>query len=266
VEVTQDDSKALGFDWYLGNTLMNQGTIGVQGGTAPTLSGPPTAGNPLGTFPGNSSVGTSIAAAQTDTLLTSGLRNSAPAVATLTGLLTQPQFRTVLHMLEQRGGVDVLAEPQLTIISGRQGQMKATDVRSIITDYNFNQGSGGAIGGGLGGSDRNIKTNFAPVDVQTVLARVAAMPITTWNYKADLAKRHLGPMAQDFYGAFGIGQDDKTITFLDEGGVALAAIQGLNQKLEDKDAKIQALEKEVSELKALVEALARKSNGDVANR
>jgi hypothetical protein len=148
--------------------------------------------------------------------------------------------------------------------TGNQGSM-GTRAGGIGGGAGGFGGGGGAAGGagGFGGSDRNIKTNFAPVDAQTVLAKVAAMPITTWNYKDDLDKRHLGPMAQDFYGAFGIGQDDKTITFLDEGGVALAAIKGLNQKLEEKDAKILALAKEVSELKALVQTLVPKSNGGV---
>ena len=52
VEISQDDTKALGFDWYLGNVLMNNGAIGGQGGTAPSFNGAPTAANPLGTFPG----------------------------------------------------------------------------------------------------------------------------------------------------------------------------------------------------------------------
>lgn len=125
-------------------------------------------------------------------------------------------------------------------------------------------GGGGGRGGGGGGgrSDRNLKENFASVNPMTVLAKVTSMPITTWNYKDDPAKLHLGPMAQDFYGAFGIGEDDKTITFLDEGGVALAAIQGLNQKMEEKDAKIQSLEKELAELKSLVQSLAAKSGSE----
>jgi hypothetical protein len=127
-------------------------------------------------------------------------------------------------------------------------------------------GGGGGGGGGRGGSDRNIKDNFSPINPQQVLAKVTAMPITTWNYKEEPEKLHLGPMAQDFYGAFGIGYDDKTITFLDEGGVALAAIQGLNQKVDDKDAKIQALEKQVAELKEMVKALAEKSNAGNAGK
>jgi hypothetical protein len=94
-----------------------------------------------------------------------------------------------------------------------------------------------------------------------VLAKVVSLPITTWNYKAEADARHIGPMAQDFYSAFGVGPDDKHIAFLDEGGVAFAAIQGLNQKLEQRDAKLDALQKDVRELKALVEALVKKLDG-----
>ena len=66
VEVAQDDQKALGFDWYLGNVLMNNGSIVGPGGTAPSFNGTPTAANPLGTFPGNAAAGTTIAPSSTD--------------------------------------------------------------------------------------------------------------------------------------------------------------------------------------------------------
>jgi hypothetical protein len=85
-------------------------------------------------------------------------------------------------------------------------------------------------------SDRNLKENFEPVNSREVLEKVAAMPVSKWNYKADPESRHLGPMAQDFYAAFGIGPDDKHITTIDADGVALAAIQGLNQKVESENA------------------------------
>ncbi|HLP78061.1 MAG TPA: tail fiber domain-containing protein, partial [Candidatus Paceibacterota bacterium] len=97
-------------------------------------------------------------------------------------------------------------------------------------------------------SDRNLKENFQPVDVLAVLNKVAALPVSRWNYKDDQSQQHLGPMAQDFYAAFGVGPDDKHIATVDEGGVALAAIQGLNQKLEQK-------ETEIAELKARLERL-----------
>jgi hypothetical protein len=68
-------------------------------------------------------------------------------------------------------------------------------------------------------------------------------------------------MAQDFRAAFGLGESDRTITTVDADGVALAAIQGLNLKLEEKDAEIQALKKSVAELKELVGQLATQRNG-----
>jgi hypothetical protein len=109
-------------------------------------------------------------------------------------------------------------------------------------------------------SDRNAKENFKPVDNQTVLAKVAALPVTEWNYKTDSqGVQHMGPMAQDFQAAFGLdGKDDKHISVVDEGGVALAAIQGLNQKLNERDAEIEALKQSVAELKQMMQHLAEK--------
>jgi hypothetical protein len=106
-------------------------------------------------------------------------------------------------------------------------------------------------------SDRNAKANFAELNPAEVLARVAAMPVTEWNYKDDPAdKKHIGPVAQDFHTAFGLdGSDDKHISVVDEGGVALAAIQGLNQKLEEKDGRIQEQAGEIAELKVRLDKL-----------
>ena len=110
-----------------------------------------------------------------------------------------------------------------------------------------------------GSSDRNVKQDFIPVDSRAVLEKVATMPITTWHYIADADVRHLGPVAQDFYAAFQVGMDDKHISMVDADGVALAAIQGLNQKVEARSQKsedrIQALEAENAELKRRLENL-----------
>lgn len=103
-------------------------------------------------------------------------------------------------------------------------------------------------------SDRNLKEKFTPVNPRDILDRVAGLPISSWNYKTDGQARHIGPMAQDFHAAFNTGADDKHIATVDEEGVALAAIQGLNEKLKEKDAQINALEKRLSDLEALVKA------------
>jgi trimeric autotransporter adhesin len=111
-------------------------------------------------------------------------------------------------------------------------------------------------------SDRNVKQGFAPVDCGTVLQKVSQLPVQTWAYKDDPGTKHLGPMAQDFYAAFGTGADDKHIAVVDEGGVALAAIQGLNQKLEAANAELkqqnETLAARMAELEAEVRALAEK--------
>lgn len=125
-----------------------------------------------------------------------------------------------------------------------------------------------AAGGGSWAavSDRNLKSNFEAVDAQDVLARVAAMPMTTWNYTSqDESIRHMGPMAQDFRAAFGLGEDDTHITTIDADGVALAAIQGLNLKLEEqlrqRDDEIAALREELAGVKELVAGLAARLPG-----
>jgi len=112
----------------------------------------------------------------------------------------------------------------------------------------------------VSGSDRNIKQDFGEVNARAILEKVAQLPIQTWAYKNDPGTKHLGPMAQDFFGAFAIGPDDKHITTVDEGGVALAAIQGLHELVKEKDAKILALEGRLTNLEKLVTNLAQKQS------
>jgi Chaperone of endosialidase len=109
-------------------------------------------------------------------------------------------------------------------------------------------------------SDRNAKKNFSSINPQNVLENVAAIPITRWNYKADASSiAHVGPMAQDFHAAFGLnGGDDKHISVVDAQGVALAAIQGLNQKLEAEKAENAKLRSSLTDLEKRLAALERK--------
>ena len=152
-EVTQDDNRALGFDWSVGNFLLGGGRMGLSPGTAPSYVGQPSPANPSGIFPGPSGIygmGT-VAPSAGDGVLTSGLRNSAPALGTLTGILTDPQFRLVVKALEQRTGVDLMTAPKVTTLSSRQTQIKVVDVRYIVTDLDLGQTSSGSYGGGVGG-------------------------------------------------------------------------------------------------------------------
>jgi hypothetical protein len=110
-------------------------------------------------------------------------------------------------------------------------------------------------------SDRNAKQDFEKVEPRSVLEKVAGLPISRWSFKQDPHTRHVGPMAQDFHAAFGVGPDDKHIATVDADGVALAAIQGLNQKLADelkrRDLENAELKRELAELRNMVERLVR---------
>lgn len=91
-------------------------------------------------------------------------------------------------------------------------------------------------------SDINKKNSIVPVNPQEVLNKVLKTPISEWSYNSEsTAVRHIGPMAQDFKAQFQLGTSDKTINLSDSSGVALAAIQGLNQVITEKDAEIEEL-------------------------
>jgi hypothetical protein len=102
-------------------------------------------------------------------------------------------------------------------------------------------------------SDRNAKENFAELDAQEVLGKVIALPVTRWNFRSENPDvKHIGPMAQDFQAAFKLSADDRHISIVDEGGVALAAIQALNKKLEANDNELRRLvQEQQQEIKAL---------------
>ena len=118
-------------------------------------------------------------------------------------------------------------------------------------------GSGGCIlSGGSGwacSSDRNLKTDIQPINPLAILQRVAAMPVSSWSMKGMPGRKQIGPMAQDFFAAFHLGDTDTMISTTDAQGVALAAIQGLNQLVEEKDAEIK---KQSSRIKLLEDVLA----------
>jgi general secretion pathway protein D len=170
VELSQEDSRALGFNWYLGNTLVNNGAIGVQGGTAPSYQGASTAANPSGIFPGPGAPGAAgtyipgpgaVPQSAADNLLTSGLRNEygpaqtlgpIPTVATISGIMTDPQFRVAIEAIQQRTGSDLLSAPKVTTLSGRQTHIAVQDLQYIVTGVQITTSSSATTGlvGGTG--------------------------------------------------------------------------------------------------------------------
>jgi hypothetical protein len=109
--------------------------------------------------------------------------------------------------------------------------------------------------------DRNKKTNFTPLEGETVLERIRAIPIGEWNYKeADPTIRYIGPMAQDFWQAFHLGGTDSLgINSISIDGVTMAAEKALEKRTEDIPAmlrELSALKEQLAELLALQEEVA----------
>jgi hypothetical protein len=106
-------------------------------------------------------------------------------------------------------------------------------------------------------SDRNLKENFQDVDGEQVLTAIASMPLQSWSYKSqDPSIRHIGPMAQDFYAAFGLGLDDRRISTIDADGINLLAVQALEARTSELKRDLEALRAENRELKTMLAELA----------
>jgi hypothetical protein len=129
---------------------------------------------------------------------------------------------------------------------------------AVPGQFSLNQNGNLTIGGTqyLTGSSRDIKENFESVDARSILERVIALPMSEWSAKNDESgQRHMGPIAEEWWQAFGLGPDDKHVSVGDVGGVALVAIQGLHAVVEEKDARIDGLMTVVEEKKAQIEQL-----------
>jgi hypothetical protein len=101
-------------------------------------------------------------------------------------------------------------------------------------------------------SDRNIKDNISQIDGEEILEKLAAMPVSEWHYKTEAdSVTHIGPMAQDFKAAFGVGDSDKSIATVDADGVNMAAIQALYKRLLALEKQNEALLNEIKQLKAV---------------
>jgi hypothetical protein len=133
---------------------------------------------------------------------------------------------------------------------------------SFITGGTLGSYTGALLPSGSGAwttlSDANAKTEFRVVDVRKILEKVVRLPIMSWQYKAqDTRIRHIGPTAQAFKQSFKIGESDRGISTVDADGIALAAIQGLNAKIEAHRAQLEQRESKIRNLEQANVALRR---------
>ena len=190
----------------------------------------------------------------------------------------QHSFACGANAKAKHGGAIVIAangssDPNDSISSNGAAQMVLrADGHFYLTDAGgsanipfgrfLNTSTGGYLTTGgtwTNASDANMKENYRPVNAAGLLAKIAALSITEWNYKRDDdAVRHIGPTAQEFYALFGVGNDDKSISTIDPAGIALAAIQELDKRTQhigELTVQNRRLESEMTELREMVEAL-----------
>jgi hypothetical protein len=174
------------------------------------------------------------------------------------------------------GGFDNLASGNYSFAAGRQAQAygngswvwgDATD--DTVGSWNNNEFVVRASGGiylytnaaktsGMkltagssswaGVSDSTRKRNIRLVDTRSILEKVTALPIKQWSYKAqDPAVEHVGPMAQDFWNQFHLGDDSLSISTIDPDGIALAAIQELQKQNVALQKRVEQLEHQLQQ-------------------
>jgi hypothetical protein len=154
------------------------------------------------------------------------------------------------------------SDTDFTSASADEFAVRATGGVRFVTavDSSGNPVAGVELAPGSGSwsslSDREAKSDISPVDGFQVLMLLTELPISRWNYTGqDSSIRHLGPMAQDFQAAFGLGESDRHISTVDADGVALAAIQGLYQLVQEKDAQLTAQQRQIAALETRLAAL-----------
>ncbi|MCB1675626.1 MAG: tail fiber domain-containing protein [Halioglobus sp.] len=178
------------------------------------------------------------------------------------------QARELFKLSNKGGPFFVFADTSLAqsfaFSMGSTGDFLISHQQTPGVQFRLSQNGNLSITGSLSqGSSREIKRDIVPIDGRDVLARVLELPIQSWSYVTDAdGVRHLGPMAEDFHALFSLGDGNTTIASLDTSGVALAAIQGLDAELRQKDEEIRRLQTEkdtlalrLSELEKTVAAL-----------
>ena len=149
----------------------------------------------------------------------------------------------------------------VTSSTANQFLVRASGGVTFYTNGGLTSGVTLAAGGSGWGivSDAGLKEHFREDGADDMLAAIARMPIRTWSYKTqDASIRHMGPTAQDFHAAFGLGESDVRINTIDADGVALAAVKAL-------EARTRALPDDTRALRDRVAALAR-DNDDLRAR
>jgi len=157
---------------------------------------------------------------------------------------------TKFGVMNTEAGVEwAFANPGTGFRLSRQGS-------GVVEMEIFNNGNMKIAGALTQNSDVNAKTAIADIDPEEILGLVSELPVSQWEYKDARGETHIGPMAQDFYAAFGLGASETGISTIDTAGVALVAIKALaeeNQLLRQRLSQLeQQQESDIGKLQQMV--------------
>jgi endosialidase-like protein len=195
------------------------------------------------------------------------VRGTDPAVAN-TKLLVENAAGTSLQRelfeLRNNGGMAFIFEdttvPERWAFASFINSFVINNQANAGVEYNFGPTGSLVIAGNLTAngvfypSSRVLKDDFQAVDGREVLARLAALPVSEWRYRSDpAASRHIGPVAEDFHSAFGLGAEGTGLNVGDVAGVTIAAVQGLWTELQEQKAAAEDQGKTLAELHQVLE-------------
>jgi len=240
---------------FIGGGLSNSITVGgtdaaIAGGDHNTVSGAYAA--VAGGYHNNATAaaaavggGSSSSATGTYATIPGGYLNAASGIGSFAaGTQAKARHNGAFVWSDNNGTAPVQSTAPYQFVARASGGFYLFSNASETAGVRLNAGSGAWASL----SDRSMKTGVLAIDDAAVLAKVAALPVNEWSYTSEHGVRHVGPMAQDFYAAFGVGEDDRHITSIDEDGVALAAIKALAAQTHGLQTKTRALDAENHEI------------------
>jgi general secretion pathway protein D len=213
IEISQSDLDELGFDWAIGGHRIGS-DVEVRGGSPPSgpfeftdtsgsappdaLNNPLTQGNRDSTTLQGNAVEALLAASGFGTL--AGAQNQ---VATVRGILTNPQFEVIIKALAQKKSADLLSAPKVTTISGAQAQIRVA--QEFIYPTTFTAPTAVAAGGGVTGGGAAAVTPSIPSGFTSRAVGVVLNVTPTVGADGYTVNLTLIPQVTDFLGFINYG-------------------------------------------------------------